>query len=210
MSEKIMSCVDCAVRNCEFLDRMYPDFCLTAELTDEQVEEVLQCYAQTDNKQAMIAAAEVESEGYCKDCRVEEVINFAKKIDAKKLGIATCVGLLRESKTLAKILRNHGFEVYGVACKVGAIPKTSVGIDQKCEELGVSMCNPIMQAKLLNQAETDLNLVMGLCVGHDSLFYKYSEALTTTVVTKDRVLGHNPAAALYTAESYYKKLMKDE
>lgn len=210
MSEKIMSCVDCAVRNCEFLDRMYPDFCLTAELTDEQVEEVLQCYAQTDNKQAMIAAAEVESEGYCKDCRVEEVINFAKKINAKKLGIATCVGLLRESKTLAKILRNHGFEVYGVACKVGAIPKTSVGIDQKCEELGVSMCNPIMQAKLLNQAETDLNLVMGLCVGHDSLFYKYSEALTTTVVTKDRVLGHNPAAALYTAESYYKKLMKDE
>ena len=173
MSEKIMSCVDCAVRNCEFLDRMYPDFCLTAELTDEQVEEVLQCYAQTDNKQAMIAAAEVESEGYCKDCRVEEVINFAKKINAKKLGIATCVGLLRESKTLAKILRNHGFEVYGVACKVGAIPKTSVGIDQKCEELGVSMCNPIMQAKLLNQAETDLNLVMGLCVGHDSLFYKY-------------------------------------
>ena len=68
------------------------------------------------------------------------------------------------------------------------------------------MCNPILQAKLLNEAKTDLNLVVGLCVGHDSLFYKYSEALTTTVVTKDRVLGHNPAAALYTAESYYKRL----
>ena len=70
------------------------------------------------------------------------------------------------------------------------------------------MCNPILQAKLLNEAKTDLNLVVGLCVGHDSLFYKYSEALTTTVVTKDRVLGHNPAAALYTAESYYKRLME--
>ncbi len=48
------------------------------------------------------------------------------------------------------------------------------------------------------------------CVGHDSLFYKYSEALTTTAVTKDRVLGHNPVAALYTADSYYSKLKKSE
>ena len=208
MSEKIMSCVDCAVRNCEFLDRMYPDFCLTTELTEEQIQEVLELYGDEENHQAMCAAAEVETEGYLKECRVEEVIHFAEKIGAKKLGIATCVGLLRESRTLAKILRNRGFEVYGAACKVGAIPKTKVGIDPKCEEIGVSMCNPILQAKLLNQAGTDLNLVVGLCVGHDSLFYKYSEALATTVVTKDRVLGHNPAAALYTAESYYSKLMK--
>ena len=68
------------------------------------------------------------------------------------------------------------------------------------------MCNPILQAKMLNQAKTDLNVVVGLCVGHDSLFYKYSEAITTTMITKDRVLGHNPAAALYTAETYYKRL----
>ena len=61
------------------------------------------------------------------------------------------------------------------------------------------MCNPILQARLLNQAYTELNVVIGLCVGHDSLFYKYSNAYTTTLVTKDRVTGHNPAAALYTA-----------
>lgn len=208
MSEKTMSCVDCAVRNCEFLDRMYPDFCLTTELTEEQTREVLDLYGQEENHRTMCAAAEVETEGYLKECRVEEVIHFAEKIGAKKLGIATCVGLLRESRTLAKILRNRGFEVYGAACKVGAVPKTKVGIDPKCEAIGVSMCNPIMQAKLMNAAGTDLNLVVGLCVGHDSLFYKYSEALATTVVTKDRVLGHNPAAALYTADSYYSKLMK--
>ena len=63
---------------------------------------------------------------------------------------------------------------------------------------------------LYNKAKTDLNVVVGLCVGHDSLFYKYSEALTTTAVTKDRVLGHNPVAALYTADSYYSKLKKSE
>ena len=70
------------------------------------------------------------------------------------------------------------------------------------------MCNPILQAKILNQEQTDLNVVIGLCVGHDSMFYKYSEALCTTLVTKDRVLGHNPAAALYQADSYYAKLLK--
>ena len=73
---------------------------------------------------------------------------------------------------------------------------------QKC-------CNPILQAKLLNAAKTDLNVVVGLCVGHDSLFYKYSDAIVTTAVTKDRVLGHNPAAALYTANSYYSKLKQE-
>ena len=68
------------------------------------------------------------------------------------------------------------------------------------------MCNPVMQAKILNKEKTDMNIVMGLCVGHDSLFYKYSEALVTTLVAKDRVMGHNPAAALYTSESSYGKL----
>lgn len=152
----------------------------------------------------------VEYENYCKHTRVEEIMDFAKKINAKKIGIATCVGLLKESRILADILRRHGFDVYGVACKAGTQKKTSVGIPECCEGVGVNMCNPILQAKLLNKAKTDLNVVVGLCVGHDSLFYKYSEALTTTAVTKDRVLGHNPVAALYTADSYYSKLKKSE
>ena len=143
-------------------------------------------------------------------CAALYVAVFAKKINAKKIGIATCVGLLKESRILADILRGHGFEVYGVGCKAGTQKKTSVGIPECCEGVGVNMCNPILQAKLLNKAKTDLNVVVGLCVGHDSLFYKYSEALTTTAVTKDRVLGHNPVAALYTADSYYSKLKKSE
>ena len=71
------------------------------------------------------------------------------------------------------------------------------------------MCNPILQAKLLNKAGTELNVVIGLCVGHDSLFYKCSEALSTTLVTKDRVLAHNPVGALYQVKAYYKRLLDD-
>ena len=60
--------------------------------------------------------------------------------------------------------------------------------------------------KLLNEAETDLNVVVGLCVGHDSLFFRHSDALVTVLVAKDRVTGHNPAAVLYTSHSYYQRL----
>ena len=133
----------------------------------------------------------------------------SRRMGFRRIGIATCVGLLTEARTAARIFRKAGFEVYGVACKVGAQPKTAIGIPEHCQAVGKNMCNPILQAKLLNRAKVDLNVVIGLCVGHDSLFYKYAEALTTTLVTKDRVLGHNPAAALYQAEAYYSRLLKD-
>ena len=71
-----------------------------------------------------------------------------------------------------------------------------------------SLCNPVLQARLLNEKKTDLNVVVGLCVGHDSLFMKHSDAPVTTLITKDRVLGHNPAAALYTSNFYYKRILE--
>lgn len=107
------------------------------------------------------------------------------------------------------ILREKGFEVFGIACKAGAVKKDRVGINESCKKVGDNMCNPIYQAKKLNSENTQLNIVMGLCVGHDSLFYKYSNALVTTLVTKDRVLGHNPAAALYTSNSYYHRIFEE-
>jgi uncharacterized metal-binding protein len=67
-----------------------------------------------------------------------------------------------------------------------------------------------LQAKILNKQKTDLNVIVGLCVGHDSLFIKYSQAPVTTLITKDRILGHNPAAALYTSGFYYKRLLQKE
>lgn len=204
--EKKLSCIDCAVKNCDKMDKTYPEFCLTKNMDKEVFDRAMAHYQEEENKKVMIGAAEVECEHYCKYTRVEEIMAFAEKIGAKKIGIATCVGLLSESRTLAAILRKHGFEVYGAACKVGTVPKTDVGIPEKCNEIGINMCNPILQAELLNEAQTDLNVIMGLCVGHDSLFIKYSNALVTSGVTKDRVLGHNPVAALYTADSYYKKL----
>lgn len=207
-NERINSCIDCGTGNCDKGDKTYPSFCLTTNLKESLLEESKALYAEEENKHIAQMSAKVEAEYYCKMTRIEEIVQFAKEMGFKKLGIATCVGLLGESRTAAKIFRSHGLEVYGAACKVGAQEKSSIGIDRKCEEVGKNMCNPILQAKVLNDAKTDLNVVVGLCVGHDSLFYKYSDALVTTLVTKDRVLGHNPAVALYHANTYYSKLIR--
>lgn len=202
-NETIHTCVDCGTQNCKFKNRTYPDFCLTTALTEEDKQ--CERYDEGNNRQIMIASAEVEYEGYCQWTRVQEIMEFARKINATRIGIANCIGLINEARIFAKILRANDFEVYSVICKVEGKAKSSMGIPAECENIGPAMCNPIMQARLLNKAKTDLNVVIGLCVGHDSLFYKYSDAYVTTLVTKDRVTGNNPAAALYTANSYYNK-----
>ncbi len=203
-----LSCVDCHAFHCHYQDSRYPEFCPTVNMPEETYQRAMGALMSEEDNRIAVAAACVEYEGYGKRTRVEEVIQFAKKIGAKKIGIATCLGLVEESRILTKILRINGFEVVGAVCKAGATPKVDIGIPAACEAVGANMCNPVLQAELLNDANTDLNLIVGLCVGHDSLFIKHSKALCTSVITKDRVLGHNPAAALYTSGMYYKRLLE--
>lgn len=208
--ERKMSCVDCGSCSCSSEDGRCPDFCLTASLEEDVKAEIMAHYDDETNRKIMQTAAGVECDGYCQWPRIQETVEFAKRMGFRKIGIATCVGLIRESRAAAKIFRSHGFDVYGIGCKIGAVPKTDVGIDEACCVVGCNMCNPIMQAELLNREGTELNVVVGLCVGHDSLFYKYSKAVTTTLIAKDRVTGHNPAAAIYNLDSYYERLLGDK
>ena len=146
--------------------------------------------------------------------RVEEVAQFAKKMGYRKLGIAFCIGLRNEAKILTTILENRGFDVVSVSCKAGGLPKETIGIKEEEKIAGPgtfeSMCSPITQAEILNEAGVEFNIAVGLCVGHDSLFFKYAHAPVTVLIAKDRVFGHNPAAALYLSESYYRKLLRKE
>jgi uncharacterized metal-binding protein len=136
-------------------------------------------------------------------------MDFAGRMGWRRLGIAHCVGLMQEAKAARDIFLAGGFEVYTVCCKAGSIDKERVGIrDEEKVRPGQyeAMCSPVGQAALLDKAGTQFNVVIGLCVGHDSLFFAYSKAPVTVLVAKDRVLGHNPAAALYTSHSYYRRL----
>lgn len=209
-----LSCCDCGTANCFHQDSNFPSFCLTTNTRQELIDECTDLY-KGDDIVAKLAktAAEIEGIYYGKLTRAEEIIAFAKRIGARKIGIATCVGLHNEAKLFSKILKAKGLECYCVICKVGSVDKTEIGIPNELKlqkDCVEGLCNPVLQAKLLNEAKTDLNVIIGLCVGHDSLFIKYSEAIVTNLITKDRITGHNPAAALYTSNFYYKRLLSEE
>lgn len=200
------SCMDCPRVDCAQPLQALPDDCI-----------LMQCGAMGEAPESELEARMLEAvccdddEGVCDMTRIEETMEFARRIGAKKIGIATCVGLLRESNVLARILRANGFDVVGVCCKVGSLSKLETGLSEESLAKfhnGPIMCNPIGQARILNREQTDLNILMGLCVGHDTLYYKFCEGYCTTLVTKDRVLAHNPAGALYQTGSFYRKLMK--
>lgn len=138
--------------------------------------------------------------------RILEIAEFAERMKYKRLGLVFCGGLAREAEGVADFFEQKGFEVVSVICKAGCIPKEEIGIDD-LEKIfrgeHESMCNPIFQAMMVNEEQVDFNILLGLCVGHDSLFFKYAKAPSTVLAVKDRVTGHNPLAALYLMNSYY-------
>jgi uncharacterized metal-binding protein len=159
------------------------------------------------------ASALVEARGYMKWTRIEDTIEFARLMGFKKLGIACCVGLKREGAVLENILRKNGFEVSSAVCKTGGEPKEKLGVkDSEKVHPGQfeAMCNPVAQAALLDSVGSELNILVGLCVGHDALFTKSSKAPVTTLIAKDRVLCHNPVAAIYNHQSYYRRKLYEE
>ena len=142
------------------------------------------------------AASAIEGRYYGKKTRLGKTILFAKEWSCQKLVLAFCIGLSDEAKVVEEILSKH-FKVISVCCKVCGIDKKDFGLPQISSESQEVMCNPAGQAQLLNDAETQLNVLCGLCVGHDAIFSKVSKAPVTTLIAKDRVLAHNPVAAIY-------------
>jgi len=144
--------------------------------------------------------------------RILEIVEFSRKMSYSKLGLVFCTGLSREAALVESFLSSKGFQVVSVICKAGRIPKEAIGVkDEEKIMPGTDepMCNPVLQAKVLNEAGTDFNIVLGLCVGHDSIFLKFSNAFCTVLAAKDRPTGHNPLAAVYNLDSYF-RYMKEE
>jgi uncharacterized metal-binding protein len=197
-----------------------PDNC-PLKVVPEVIEEASKKYFTPEFHEFALNASRQEGSGYLKlphnpagpspvKSRIEEVMEFSNRMGYKRLGLAFCGGIQFEASLLVPVLENRGFEVVSVCCKCGAIPKEKLGLeDWEKVEPGQfeSMCNPISQAEILNHFETDFNLMMCLCVGHDSLFLRHSKALCTVVAAKDRLYGHAPLAALYQSKSYHRRLL---
>ncbi|NCC58784.1 MAG: DUF1847 domain-containing protein [Synergistales bacterium] len=159
---------------------------------------------QGEDLRLLKTASDVEALYYCTLNRLEEIMEFSRRMGYKKLGIAFCIGFRDEAEMLGKILSEE-FEVYSACCKVSAMKKDDIGAVRR-PWIGEISCNPAEQARVLDSAGCQFNIVLGLCVGHDSLFYRHSKAPVTTFVVKDRVLGHNPVSVLYS--QYLRKNLK--
>ncbi len=197
-----------------------PENCPRKVMPDVIVKATEKCFSPEFRDFAMKASKQ-EGSGYMRlphspnspspvKSRLEEVMEFAHRMGYKRLGVAYCGGVQFEAGLLIPILENRGFEVISVACKCGSVPKEELGI-QDWEKVSPghfeAMCHPIAQAEILNSYRTDLNVMVCLCVGHDSLFLRHSEAPCTVLAAKDRVYGHAPLMALYQSRSYHRRVM---
>ncbi|MBR2894936.1 MAG: DUF1847 domain-containing protein [Oscillospiraceae bacterium] len=200
-------CAICAKHGCKMRDM---DNTMTScPSKDEAIQQrAKELYQEEENQLLAQTGAVVESEGYGQLCRLEEIMLFARHAGYRHLGLVFCMGLKDEAREVHKILTHNGFEVSSVICKNGAVPKSFLGVTDAQTLSGCAnevMCNPIGQALVMNEEKTQFNILLGLCVGHDTLAIKYLEAPVTVLAVKDRVTGHNPLAAVYMAEGYYKK-----
>ena len=145
------------------------------------------------------AAADVSLERERRLCRLAELVYFCLEMRYQIVGLAYCVDLQEPAQILASVLRRF-FKIVPVCCKVGGTPQES---PTGAEPVGFIACNPVGQAMLLNRAGTDINVIVGLCVGADTVFAGASEAPITTLFVKDKSLANNPIGALYS--QYYLK-----
>jgi uncharacterized metal-binding protein len=223
MTTSFSDCAHCPFKIDERLCRTphgkAPENCPTRNL-ENLTQESLKIYEQTEYADFACQASIQEAEAYADrelgyahlrpaKTRIEEIAEFAQKMNYRRLGLAFCVGLRREARIVADLYAARNFEIISVICKAGCSDKNLIGLSDEekiIRRQPEAMCNPVMQALVLNQAKTELNILLGLCVGHDSLFLKEAQAPCTVLAVKDRVLGHNPLAAIYTNGSYYRSL----
>ena len=205
MKSMAPQCAKCVVARCKTSNRnkniKFPDFCVTKNFPDIVQESIEKNKTDSHAREINLAWIELHNkvmQNRWSWTRVEEIIEFANIREIKKIGIAFCVGLLTEARLLSDILEARDFEVVSVSCMAGEVTREDV----KITDQGI-FCNPLIQAEILNMENTELNIMLGLCLGHDIIFLRHSKADVTPLVVKDRALGHNPAAALYLSQSYY-------
>ena len=196
-----------------------PDNC-PMRISTDTINSTIEKYRTEEVKSTYIPATITEKEAYetIRDVRmavrprIKEIVEYCRLVGAKRIGIAFCSGLRDEARRSTEFLEKNGLEVASVMCKCGGVDKTKLDVASEYKIGDPSKfeaaCNPLGQANLLNKAETNLNLIVGLCLGHDILFTKNSKAPVTTLIVKDRLLGHNPVIALYS--NYHRGIIESQ
>lgn len=144
-------------------------------------------YGSEDRRRMAYESARIEAEGYCRWTRVREVLEFSRRMGYERIGIAHCADTADLAAQAARYLSSEGIETF--------VPPAS------------DSCGPQGQAEFLARSATDLNVICGMSIGHEAIFIRASQAPVTALVARDPRLGHNPVAALYTSNSYYRSAL---
>lgn len=162
--------------------------------------------ADQDTARIREAALDISFENERTLCRLSELIYFCLEMRYQRIGLAYCVDLEEPATILARVLRRF-FKVYPVCCKIEgsllADPLTQPTTVPERSPARDIACNPAAQAEALNRLQTDLNVIVGLCMGSDCIFTQCSKAPVTTLFVKDKSLANNPIGAVYS--DYYIK-----
>jgi len=141
-------------------------------------------YSQGRRRDILTHAAVVEAQGYCRWTRLREVGEFARLMGFRRVGLAHCPDMAGEAERIGVFFRGLGLEP--------ALPPPS------------EACDPLGQADSFSKQGTDLNVLAGMCVSHEALFLRATQAPTISLIARDARLHHNPVAALYTSRGYLK------
>ncbi len=197
-AKKTIVCHQCKANDClKRYPQGIPDYCQVQKFPGI-IEESIEQFFKPEIASIHLATAKVLKKGGYDWSRVQQCLEFARELGVAKVGLAVCIGLIREGREFARFLGRAGFEVTSVACMIGGLEAQETGIpDEWVVPTGIS-CNPITQAEIMNREGTQLNFIYGLCVGHDTIFIMHSKAPVTYVVAKDTVTGNNPSAVLFS------------
>lgn len=184
-----IDCLNCQDRACLRGENcLQSEFCQDA-LTTDRIHEMLE------------SAMDVAFEEERKLCRIAELVYYCLGMKYKRIGVAFCVDLLQPATILSSVLRRF-FTVFPVCCKIGGVDAENTNAGQSFSNskhrANSIACNPLMQAEVLNKLGTDMNVIVGLCIGADSVFTSASEAPVTTIFVKDKSLANNPIGAIYS------------
>lgn len=172
-----INCLECTDPKC-----LRGEPCSLADLIEDSI-------TSSEIRDVLEAAMDVASERERTLCRLAELVYFCLDMGYRRIGVAYCIDLAEPAAILTGVLQRF-FEAIPVCCKVGGNHLEYSSAD--------TACNPVGQAAVLNTAGTDLNIIVGLCVGADCIFTRESKAPVTTIFVKDRSLANNPIGAVYS------------
>lgn len=201
----LFDCSSCVSQACILGNKTLPEHCpMRLPGYDESVRQI---YAQSS-----VASQQIATQTLCgtkkeRDAfpRLKLLIEYCKKMDYHKIGIAFCCMVFDEMNQLSRILRKCGFEVVSVCCLNGGTNITEHDVPLPEVTIGPGFdpaCNPVGQARLLNAQAADFVIVCSLCAGHDSLAFRFCQAPCTLLSVKDVAMDMCPLNALKLYQKY--------